>query len=262
MREGRCTLQRRLACDRHRWAPTSAFRRATDRMLDAIGNFASTCQVAIAQITMYPGGRVRRAADRGGRARVLRAQGRGLRRSSVSALPRVGPAGSLQPLADILKLVVQGGAAAEGGRHAASFYAGADASRRPRRSRRSRWCRSADRRRSSACSISRCTLQATDVNVAVLVIFAITSMGVYGIVLAGWSSNSEVRAARRPALVGADDVSYELSYGLSLAAVLILGNSLSLTRDRQPAGAATGGSAWFRSRSGSCSCSRSASSSS
>src|SRR5687768_7209387 len=34
-------------------------------------------------------------------------------------------------------------------------------------------------------------LQVTDVNVAVLVIFAITSMGVYGIVLAGWSSNSK-----------------------------------------------------------------------
>src|SRR6476619_917077 len=34
-------------------------------------------------------------------------------------------------------------------------------------------------------------LGVTDVNVAVLVVFAITSMGVYGIVLAGWSSNSK-----------------------------------------------------------------------
>jgi len=34
-------------------------------------------------------------------------------------------------------------------------------------------------------------LQVTDVNVAVLVIFAIASMGVYGIVIAGWSSNSK-----------------------------------------------------------------------
>src|SRR5262249_51983884 len=34
-------------------------------------------------------------------------------------------------------------------------------------------------------------LEVTDVNVGVLVIFAITSMGVYGIVLAGWSSNSK-----------------------------------------------------------------------
>ncbi len=46
-------------------------------------------------------------------------------------------------------------------------------------------------------------LQVADVNVAVLVVFAITSMGVYGIVLAGWSSNSKysllggLRSARR-----------------------------------------------------------------
>jgi NADH-quinone oxidoreductase subunit H len=72
------------------------------------------------------------------------------------------------------------------------------------------------------------TLQVTDINVAVLVIFAITSMGVYGIVLAGWSSNSKY------SLLGglrssAQMLSYELSYGMALATVLILGNSLSLT---------------------------------
>jgi NADH-quinone oxidoreductase subunit H len=71
-------------------------------------------------------------------------------------------------------------------------------------------------------------LQVADVNVAVLVIFAIASMGVYGIVLAGWSSNSKY------SLLGglrssAQMISYELSYGMSLAAVLLLGNSLSLT---------------------------------
>ena len=38
-------------------------------------------------------------------------------------------------------------------------------------------------------------LQVTDVNVAVLVIFAIASMGVYGIVLAGWASNSKYRCS-------------------------------------------------------------------
>jgi NADH-quinone oxidoreductase subunit H len=72
-------------------------------------------------------------------------------------------------------------------------------------------------------------LQVADVNVAVLVVFAITSMSVYGIVLAGWSSNSKysllggLRSASQM-------ISYELPYGLALASVLVLANSLSLTR--------------------------------
>ena len=71
-------------------------------------------------------------------------------------------------------------------------------------------------------------LQVADVNVAVLVIFAIASMSVYGIVLAGWSSNSKY------SLLGglrssAQMISYELSYGMALAAVLLLANSMSLT---------------------------------
>jgi NADH-quinone oxidoreductase subunit H len=70
-------------------------------------------------------------------------------------------------------------------------------------------------------------LEVTDVNVALLVIFAITSMGVYGIVLAGWSSNSKY------SLLGglrssAQMISYELSYALALAAVILLAGSLSL----------------------------------
>jgi NADH-quinone oxidoreductase subunit H len=70
-------------------------------------------------------------------------------------------------------------------------------------------------------------LEVADVNVAVLVVFAITSMGVYGIVLAGWSSNSKY------SLLGglrssAQMISYELSYGMALAAVLVLANSMSL----------------------------------
>ena len=70
-------------------------------------------------------------------------------------------------------------------------------------------------------------LQVTDVNVAVLVIFAIASMGVYGIVLAGWSSNSKysLLGGLRSA---AQMISYELSYGLALAAVIMLAGSLSL----------------------------------
>src|SRR5215210_4066492 len=72
------------------------------------------------------------------------------------------------------------------------------------------------------------SLGVADINVGVLVIFAVTSMGVYGIVLAGWSSNSKY------SLLGglrssAQMISYELSYGLSLASVLLIANSLSLT---------------------------------
>src|ERR1700720_2782270 len=71
-------------------------------------------------------------------------------------------------------------------------------------------------------------LQVADVNVAILVVFAISSMSVYGIVLAGWSSNSKY------SLLGglrssAQMISYELSYGLALASVIVIANSLSLT---------------------------------
>ena len=70
-------------------------------------------------------------------------------------------------------------------------------------------------------------LLVSDVNVAVLVIFAVASMGVYGIVLAGWASNSKY------SLLGglrssAQMISYELAYGISLATVILLANSMSL----------------------------------
>ena len=70
-------------------------------------------------------------------------------------------------------------------------------------------------------------LYVADVNVAMLVVFAVASMGVYGIVLAGWSSNSKY------SLLGglrssAQMISYELCYGMALAAVLLVANSLSL----------------------------------
>jgi NADH-quinone oxidoreductase subunit H len=67
----------------------------------------------------------------------------------------------------------------------------------------------------------------SDVNVGVLVVFAVTSMGVYGIVLAGWSSNSKyslfggLRAS-------AQMISYELAYATSIAAVILLAGSMSL----------------------------------
>jgi NADH-quinone oxidoreductase subunit H len=70
-------------------------------------------------------------------------------------------------------------------------------------------------------------LGVADVNVGILVVFAITSMGVYGIVLAGWASNSKyslfggLRAS-------AQMISYELSYATAIAAAILLAGSLSL----------------------------------
>jgi NADH-quinone oxidoreductase subunit H len=70
-------------------------------------------------------------------------------------------------------------------------------------------------------------LQIADVNIALLVLLGVTSIGVYGIALAGWSSNSKysLLGALR---ASAQMVSYELSLGLSLVGVLILTGSLSL----------------------------------
>jgi NADH-quinone oxidoreductase subunit H len=70
-------------------------------------------------------------------------------------------------------------------------------------------------------------LQITDVNIGLLVVLGITSLGVYGVALAGWSSNSKY------SLLGglrasAQMVSYEIALGLSLVGVLIMSGSFSL----------------------------------
>jgi NADH-quinone oxidoreductase subunit H len=70
-------------------------------------------------------------------------------------------------------------------------------------------------------------LQITDLNIGLLLILGITSMGVYGVALAGWSSNNKY------SLLGglrasAQMVSYEVSLGLSLVGVLIVAGSFSL----------------------------------
>jgi NADH-quinone oxidoreductase subunit H len=67
----------------------------------------------------------------------------------------------------------------------------------------------------------------TDVNTGLLLILGVTSIGVYGVALAGWSSNNKY------SLLGglrasAQMVSYEISLGLSLVGVLIMSGSFSL----------------------------------
>src|ERR1700691_2226620 len=70
-------------------------------------------------------------------------------------------------------------------------------------------------------------MQLTDVNVGILVILAISSMGVYGVALAGWSSNNKY------ALLGglrssAQMISYELPMSLAIASPLLIAGTLSL----------------------------------
>src|SRR5258707_1622440 len=70
-------------------------------------------------------------------------------------------------------------------------------------------------------------LQITDVNTGLLVVLGITSMGVYGIALAGWSSNNKysMLGALR---ASAQMISDEISLGLLLIGVLILAGTFSL----------------------------------
>ncbi|CAN5493409.1 NADH-quinone oxidoreductase subunit NuoH [soil metagenome] len=80
-------------------------------------------------------------------------------------------------------------------------------------------------------------LQIADVNVAILYIFAVVSLGVYGIMIGGWASNNKF--SLMAAMRGASQViSYELPMGLSLIALLMVTGSLSLRDmvDQQIAG--------------------------
>ncbi len=67
----------------------------------------------------------------------------------------------------------------------------------------------------------------SDLDIGVLFVFAVTSLGVYGIVLAGWSSGSKY------SLLGgvrssAQMISYEVAYGLSIIGVLVIAGTLSM----------------------------------
>ncbi|HLK50542.1 MAG TPA: NADH-quinone oxidoreductase subunit NuoH [Bryobacteraceae bacterium] len=80
-------------------------------------------------------------------------------------------------------------------------------------------------------------MQLTDLNIGVLYILAASSMGVYGIALAGWASNNKY------ALLGglrssAQMISYELPMALAIASPLLLSNTLSL---RELVGTQAGG---------------------
>src|SRR4051812_30267354 len=70
-------------------------------------------------------------------------------------------------------------------------------------------------------------LQIADINIGVLYIFGVVSMGVYGIMIGGWASNNKFSLLA--AIRGASQIiSYELAMGLSLIALLMFTGSLSM----------------------------------
>ena len=74
-------------------------------------------------------------------------------------------------------------------------------------------------------------LQIADINIGILYILAITSLGVYGVVLGAWASNNKY------SLLGglrssAQMISYELTLGLGIIGILMLTSSLSLRDNR------------------------------
>jgi NADH-quinone oxidoreductase subunit H len=69
----------------------------------------------------------------------------------------------------------------------------------------------------------------SDLPIGILFVFAVASVGVYGLVLAGWSSGSKY------SLLGgirssAQMISYEVGYGLSIIGVILVANTFSLTK--------------------------------
>jgi NADH-quinone oxidoreductase subunit H len=72
------------------------------------------------------------------------------------------------------------------------------------------------------------SLQIADINIGILYIFAVVSLGVYGIMIGGWASNNKFSLLA--SIRGASQmISYELALGLSLIALLMLTGSLRLS---------------------------------
>lgn len=71
------------------------------------------------------------------------------------------------------------------------------------------------------------SLQIADINVGVLYVFAVVSLGVYGVMIGGWASNNKfsLLAAIRGA---SQNISYELAMGLSIIALVFVSGSLSM----------------------------------
>ena len=83
-------------------------------------------------------------------------------------------------------------------------------------------------------------LQITDINVGILYIFAVVSVGVYGIMIGGWASNNKfslLGAIRASAQM----ISYEVAMGLSIIALVMMTGTLSLKEISQQQTGGAGG---------------------
>ncbi len=126
---------------------------------------------------------------------------------------RVGPLGLLQPFADVLKMLFKEIIVPSGASRALFFIAPMLAL--------------APALAAWAVIPFTDTLVLADINAGLLYILAMTSMGVYGIILAGWASNSKyafLGCLRSAAQI----VSYEIAMGFALVGVLMAANSLNL----------------------------------
>jgi NADH-quinone oxidoreductase subunit H len=135
---------------------------------------------------------------------------------------RVGPMGTLQGLADLVKLVTKEDITPDRAEKAVHFFA-------PVWTVVPALTALALIPFGPAISIGKVEtpLWVTDVNVGLLLLIGITSIGVYGIILGGWASNNKysLLGGLRSA---AQLVSYEVPMGLALVSVLLMTRTLSL----------------------------------
>ncbi|MFH0993884.1 MAG: NADH-quinone oxidoreductase subunit NuoH [Pseudomonadota bacterium] len=158
-----------------------------------------------------------------GAAYLVLAERKLLARMQIRIGPnRAGPFGLLQPIADLIKMMTKEDVIPHGADRMIFRYAPAVAAATamlifavvPFGDSLSLWG-------------NRIPLVITDLNVGLLAVLGLSSLGVYGVALGGWASNSKYSLLGAIRGVG-QMISYELSLGLSLVPVVMMAGSFSL----------------------------------